>query len=351
MKTVSEDFRTGYDLAASINDHDSDMGVDNTAVGSAADGRLGGDKTEEVIDPRSYNIVYGTDGNDMIYGYWEDNILYGGGGNDTLYGGRGTNILDGGTGNDRLYSGTGNDRLYGSVGDNILYGGDGNDTLDGGWGNDTLDGGDGKDILYGGGGNDFLYGGDGNDTLYGGLGNDTLYGGDGNDILYGGSAFPWSADDILDGGLGSDTLYGGDGNDNYIYHRGDGNDVVHDKGGTDKIVFSDLGLEDLEFIQQGNDLVIRVTATGETVTISDHYAKDSQKVEIIVDKNGREMDISEPFTLVPPTVENVSLSDAGVDRVIEQMTAFAPEGGISSAGFMDQANRQEIVLAGSSWTA
>ena len=292
MKTVSEDFRTGYDLATSINDHDSDMGVDNTAVGSAADGRLGGDKTEEVIDPRSYNIVYGTDGNDMIYGYWEDNILYGGGGNDTLYGGRGTNILDGGTGNDRLYSGTGND---------------------------TLDGGDGKDILYGGGGNDFLYGGDGNDTLYGGLGND--------------------------------TLYGGDGNDNYIYHRGDGNDVVHDKGGTDKIVFSDLGLEDLEFIQQGNDLVIRVTATGETVTISGHYANDSQKVETIEDKDGRVKDISDPVTPVTAPVEDISLSDAGVNRVIEQMTAFAPEDGISSTGFMDQGNRQEIVLAGSSWTA
>lgn len=69
--------------------------------------------------------------------------------------------------------------------DDILYGTDGNDIMDGRSGNNTLYGGAGDDTISGGSGNDILYGEDGDDTLIGGLGNNQLFGGEGiNTALY-----------------------------------------------------------------------------------------------------------------------------------------------------------------------
>jgi Ca2+-binding RTX toxin-like protein len=93
-------------------------------------------------------------------------------------------------------------------------------------------------IIDGGGGNDCivnhsltgctLIGGDGNDTLEGGQGGDTLVGGHGDDQLYG---------------------YGS----TYIYHQGDGNDLISEKsdvGGTVKM--EGISLSDLVRTKNNN---------------------------------------------------------------------------------------------------
>ena len=61
----------------------------------------------------------------------------------------------------------------------------------------------------------------GDDTLTGSAKADLLEGGDGNDTLYGGHG-----DDILIGGRGNDVLDGGSGIDTYVFHKGDGSEVI-----------------------------------------------------------------------------------------------------------------------------
>ncbi|MDO9100269.1 MAG: calcium-binding protein, partial [Caldisericota bacterium] len=134
--------------------------------------------------------------------------------------------------------------FHGGAGNDIIAGGAGNDTLSGGEDADSLFGGSGNDNLRGDSGNDTLYAGEGNDSLYGDAGDDVLYGGEGNDHLSGGAG-----DDVLDGGAGNDVLLGGyfsgsnygDGNDTYLFGRGDGQDIIEDRGVVasdhDRIVF------------------------------------------------------------------------------------------------------------------
>ena len=68
-----------------------------------------------------------------------------------------------------------------------------------------------------------LLGGKGKDTLFGDAGNDSLVGGKGKDSLIGGDG-----EDSLWGGAGNDTLWGGDGDDTFIFHAGEGKDVIAD---------------------------------------------------------------------------------------------------------------------------
>jgi Ca2+-binding RTX toxin-like protein len=140
--------------------------------------------------------------------------LVGTSGNDELEGTRGADILIGGAGDDEIEGKTGDDELSGEDGNDEIEGGKGNDMLYGDQGDDKLNGDDGDDRLWGGDGNDRLVGGKGNDMLSGNLGDDTLRGGDGMDRLL--------------GGAGIDNLTGGDGRDTFVFHFGDGDDVILD---------------------------------------------------------------------------------------------------------------------------
>ncbi len=156
-------------------------------------------------------------------------------------------LIKGSNANDILTAGSGNDKLLGGDGDDILYGGAGNDRLFGDNGDDTLYGGTGNDFLYGGSNNDILNGESGRDSLYGGSGNDTLNGGSDKDYLYGDSG-----NDVLNGGTGNDRLYGGTGNDVYIYRLGDGQDLIVDNAGLDRLDLSNL-IGNINGIIQNND--------------------------------------------------------------------------------------------------
>ena len=68
-----------------------------------------------------------------------------------------------------------------------------------------------------------ILGDGGNNTLQGTSENDTIRGLGGNDVLSGSAI-----NDILDGGTGNDTLTGGSGNDSFVFHPGEGRDVVVD---------------------------------------------------------------------------------------------------------------------------
>ncbi|HVF37598.1 MAG TPA: FG-GAP-like repeat-containing protein [Sphingomicrobium sp.] len=68
-------------------------------------------------------------------------------------------------------------------GDDVIYGTNGSDLIDAGDGNDTIFGLAGNDYLFGWHGNDVIDGGDGDDWIFGEGGTDILTGGAGNDIF------------------------------------------------------------------------------------------------------------------------------------------------------------------------
>ena len=87
------------------------------------------------IDGSSFSdVLYGTDGNDLIAGYPAGSGLFDYDGYDTLFGFAGNDILFGGNQDDILYGGDGNDILFGSVNSGLVE----FDTLVGGAGFDTF---------------------------------------------------------------------------------------------------------------------------------------------------------------------------------------------------------------------
>jgi hypothetical protein len=122
--------------------------------------------------------VFGRDGRDVIDCgdlWWC--FVNGGNGDDVIWGTDGADLLLGGDGDDEIRGFGANDWLYGMYGDDEIFGGDGNDSLSGGYGHDTLVGQAGGDYLTGGNGNDALRpgGGEQEAAVYGGRGADKFY--------------------------------------------------------------------------------------------------------------------------------------------------------------------------------
>ena len=107
-----------------------------------------------------------------------------------------------------------------------------------------------------------LVGGSGNDSLDGGASKDTLVGGDDNDKLFGGIG-----DDILEGGKGNDSLWGEAGADTFIYHKGDGKDIIYgfDNGDT-------LTLDNLDFTPSYKNNAVTFKVSGGSITLKNFNA-------------------------------------------------------------------------------
>ncbi|MEO0987541.1 MAG: pre-peptidase C-terminal domain-containing protein [Cyanobacteria bacterium J06639_14] len=171
--------------------------------------------------------------------------------------------------------------LVGDAEDNNIDGLGGEDTIAGGLANDLILGGDGDDVLRGDrnsrstqdgepGGDDIIFGGEGNDRIGGKAGNDILSGDAGDDFIWGDDG-----DDILMGVTGNDILTGdnsssGSGSDTFVFGNGDGTDTITDfEVGLDFIglVEGELVFEDLSFTQDGDNTLLGVSDSGETLAI------------------------------------------------------------------------------------
>ncbi|MEM9002138.1 MAG: pre-peptidase C-terminal domain-containing protein, partial [Cyanobacteria bacterium P01_F01_bin.86] len=171
--------------------------------------------------------------------------------------------------------------LVGDAEDNNIEGLGGEDTIAGGLANDLILGGDGDDVLRGDrnsrstqdgepGGDDIIFGGEGNDRIGGKAGNDILSGDAGDDFIWGDDG-----DDILMGVSGNDILTGdnsssGSGSDTFVFGNGDGTDTITDfEVGIDFIglVEGELVFEDLSFTQDGDNTLLGVSDSGETLAI------------------------------------------------------------------------------------
>ena len=148
-------------------------------------------------------------------------------------------------------------------------GGSGDDVFEGTPEADHIDGGAGNDIIDGKGGDDILSGGADDDTVMGNFGADTLTGGSGRDVLVGHRA-EFNEDGSV-AGVYSDNI-----KDTYLFHVGDGHDVIidyntnrHSYGGL--LVFGeDISDEMITLSRSGDDLTFHVNAS-DSVTVYNWY--------------------------------------------------------------------------------
>jgi Ca2+-binding RTX toxin-like protein len=181
----------------------------------------------------------------------------------------------------------------------------GDDTLIGGAGRDQISGMDGHDTLYGGGGKDALWGGGGRDTLIGGAEADRLYGGEGNDWLF--------------GDAGADTLDGGAGDDTYVFQKGDGRDLISDSPESRCGRKAERGRDTVRF---GAGIVKTDVALFEGGGLLQLQYGEDDVLEVLNPRNPR-MKV-ERFELS----DGSFLTDLDVNRVIQEMSAYAAQEGI-----------------------
>jgi Ca2+-binding RTX toxin-like protein len=170
-------------------------------------------------------------------------------------------------------------------------------------------------------------GSDAADRLGGGREADLLVGAAGDDTLRG-----HGGDDILDGGAGNDDLDGAKGNDTYIFGRGDGQDRVRDHdntAGNRDTVQLGVNAQDVLFSRTGNDLILSLHGSAESLTIENWYKDESYHTEVIQAADGS------------------TLLDTQVEQLIQAMAQFsAGHGGISWDQAIDQnASEVQAVLA------
>ena len=138
----------------------------------------------------------------------------------------------------------------------------------------ALTGGLGADSLFGLAGADALSGGNDNDALDGGDGDDTLIGASGQDSLVGGLGL-----DVLDGGADADVLQGGAGSDLYFYASGAGFDTLNEAGtaaDVDTLRLTGHSPTSVQLIRAGNDLRVRLLASGEELAVVGHFSRCGQ---------------------------------------------------------------------------
>ncbi|EFM96323.1 RTX toxin protein [Actinobacillus pleuropneumoniae serovar 10 str. D13039] len=157
----------------------------------------------------------------------------------------------------------------------------------------ALFGTDGDDDINDWGRNSVIDAGAGNDTINGGYGDDTLIGGKGNDILK--------------GSYGADT---------YLFSKGHGQDVIYEysdsassKSDIDTLKFTDIGLSELWFSRENNDLIIKSLLSEDKVTVQNWYSHQDHKIENIRLSNEQ------------------MLVSTQVEKMVESMAGFAQQHG------------------------
>ena len=116
--------------------------------------------------------------------------------------------------------------------------------------------------------------------------------------------------------MGNDTLRGDNGNDVYVYSEGDGNDFLDDNGTTasevDTLKLIDIASTDVNLRQSGNDLMIDILATSETIQVDDRFvsAGSARGIELIEFSDGVRVEV-----LDNPVAESVIDGTSGSDTL------------------------------------
>jgi Ca2+-binding RTX toxin-like protein len=143
---------------------------------------------------------------------------------------------------------------------------------------------------------------EGTDALIGSSMADILKGQGGNDTLTGNGG-----DDLLVGGTGNDTLTGGTGNDIYQFNRGDGKDIIDNRGQSaadDRVLLGEgIGYDQLWLEQAAKDLKISILGSDDTIQVKDWFASSANRLDLA-------------------TADGYSLTDTAVNQLVQAMAGF-----------------------------
>lgn len=201
----------------------------------------------------------------------------------------------------------------------------------------------------------FQEGSNSNDTMFGSSESDSIVAGDGDDNVSTGAG-----SDEVRGGRGSDTLNGGAGSDTYYYAESDGNDLITDASdgySRDFLVFDDLDFTDLTFTRTGNDLVITVGQTTETITVHDQYSGSgvTSGLEYVQFANGGSIQLDHAATtnwIAGTSLEDSLQGGSGADYIMAGTGADESQGGQGSdVYFYRDGDGDDVISDGASSNA
>ena len=128
----------------------------------------------------------------------------------------------------------------------------------------------------------------------------------------------------FEGGLGNDTILGGLGNDTYYFNLGDGQDILSDNQGGDKIVFSEgITAENLritldvteshwivELIDENGDL------TGDKITVENAFNNIDYQLESFEFSDGSSMTLEQIQQVINEQETTIKLEGTNTDDVL-----------------------------------
>ncbi len=92
--------------------------------------------------PSYYNMIIGTDDDDLLIGTTMSDLIFAKGGDDIISADKGNDCIIAGDGDDIIFGNEGNDHIFGQGGNDIIKGHSGEDFVFGGYGLDMIDGGE-----------------------------------------------------------------------------------------------------------------------------------------------------------------------------------------------------------------
>ena len=92
--------------------------------------------------PSYYNMIIGTDDDDLLIGTSTSDLIFAKGGDDIISADKGNDCIIAGDGDDIIFGNEGNDHIFGQGGNDIIKGHSGEDFVFGGHGLDMIDGGE-----------------------------------------------------------------------------------------------------------------------------------------------------------------------------------------------------------------
>ena len=227
------------------------------------------------------NVTLRGDGNDNVLrtslGFWGSyqSTLRGEGGSDRLIGGIGSDVLDGGTGADEMSGGAGNDiYLVDDVGDQVIEYTTNSYSTYNDWEHTPYyawyQRNGGTDLVYSS--VTYVLGDNVENLSLTGAGN---VNGTGNGLA-----------NVLSGNGSANILTGGAGNDTYIFGKGSGQDTVDSYditvGKFDVVQFdTTVNSSDVLIGRSGNDLVLSIIGTTDTITILNYMESEGASPYIV----------------------------------------------------------------------
>ncbi|MGN0005258.1 MAG: calcium-binding protein [Candidatus Gastranaerophilaceae bacterium] len=120
-----------------------------------------------------------------------------------------------------------------------------------------------------------------------------------------------SGNNTFEGKAGNDRLIDSEGgNDTYIYNLGDGDDTINDIGGIDTLKFgAGISIEDLEFMQAGNNLNMWFKERDGGIIIENYFSNPENKIERFEFADGTVITDISNYIVSIGSEENIVLPD------------------------------------------